>query len=219
MDLPRHRVSLSEPASPVGLVLEPELAWAWGPGSIVSSLIGEPIRPVDQEGSLPPAIRTWGFLLPGKPGLSIRPARKPLFEQRDYCSGPLTVNSSRFGELPDVLGTGGSPTAQSWVTGRTMVTSPLESGFSRNSPADVAGPVQWPGLPAGTVRNSDTALHHPLVAIDKLQFGQPLQVLWVAHPLAGAPGGHFAVLPEEGGQPHLLVVFRRGRQASRLWLE
>ena len=148
MDLPRHRVSLSEPASPVGLVLEPELAWAWGPGSIVSSLIGEPIRPVDQEGSLPPAIRTWGFLLPGKPGLSIRPARKPLFEQRDYCSGPLTVNSSRFGELPAVLGTGGSPTAQSWVTGRTMVTSPLESGSAETLQRMLLGRSSGPAFTA-----------------------------------------------------------------------
>ena len=183
-------MSLSEPASPVGLVSEPELAWAWGLGSIVSSLIGEPIRPVDQEGSLPPAIHKWGFLLPGKPGLSTHPARKPLFEQRDYCSGPLRVNSSRLESFLRPL-----PPAQSWATGRTMVTSPLESGFRRNSPADVAGPVQSPGLPAGTVRNSDTALDHPLVAVDKFQFGQPQQVLWVAHPLGGALGGHFAVLP------------------------
>ena len=36
----------------------------------------------------------------------------------------------------------------------------------RNPPADVAGPVQSPGLHGGTVRNSDTALHHPLVAVD-----------------------------------------------------
>ena len=62
----------------------------------MSSLIGEPIRPVDQEGWLPLTIRKWGFLLSVKPGLSTRPALKPLFEQRDYCSGPLTVNSSRL---------------------------------------------------------------------------------------------------------------------------
>ena len=91
--------------------------------------------------------------------------------------------------------------------------------FSRNSPAYVVGPVQSPTLHGGTIRNSDTARHHSLVAVDKLQFGQPLQVLWVAHPLAGAPGGHFAELPEERGQPQLLVVFQRGTQASRLWIE
>ena len=195
MGLLRHRVSLSEPASPFGLVLEPELAWAWGPGSIVSSLIGEPFRPVDQEDWLPSAIRTWGFSALGKPGLSTRPARKPLFEQWDYCSGPLRVNSSRLESFLRPRCRWRLPPAQSWATGRTMVTSPLESGFRRNSPADVAGPVQSLGLPAGTVRNSDTALHHPLVAVDKFQFGQPLQVLWVAHRLGGALGGHAAVLP------------------------
>ena len=79
MGLPRHRVSFfcRNRRRPSGLVLEPELAWAWGRGLryTASSLIGEPIRPVDQKGSLPPAIRTWGgFCCPEIQGcLPVRP--------------------------------------------------------------------------------------------------------------------------------------------------
>ena len=220
MGLPRHRVSFfcRNRRRPSGLVLEPELAWAWGRGSIVSSLIGEPIRPVDQEGWLPLTIRKWGFLLPGKPGLSTRPARKPLFDQRDYCSGPLTVKSSRLESfLPSPCRW--LPPAQSWVTGRTMVTSPLESGSAVTLQRMLLGRSSRPAFTPVPPVTDDTALHHPLVAVDKFQFGQPQQVPWAAHPRGGAPGGHFAVLPEERGQPQLLVVFRRGRQASRLWFE
>ena len=220
MGLPRHRVSFfcRNRRRPSGLVLEPELAWAWGRGSIVSSLIGEPIRPVDQEGWLPLTIRKWGFLLPVKPGLSTRPARKPLFEQRDYCSGPLRVNSSwlesflrpRCRWLPPAQS---GPRAGRWSHHR------WSPGSAETLQRMLLGRSSRPAFTPVPPVTDDTALHHPLVAVDKFQFGQPQQVPWAAHPRGGAPGGHFAVLPEEGGQPQLLVVFRRGRQASRLWFE
>ena len=57
---------------------------------------------------------------PSGPETSIR--------RRDYCPGPLTVNSSRVESfLPSPVQIAPSA-AQFWVTGRTTVTSPLESG-------------------------------------------------------------------------------------------
>ena len=64
MGLPKASgvIFLLEPASPVGVGVGTRVGVGVGRGLryTASSLIGEPIRPVDQKGSLPPAIRTWG---------------------------------------------------------------------------------------------------------------------------------------------------------------
>ena len=57
---------------------------------------------------------------------------------------------------------------------------------------------------------ADPALHHPLVAVDELQLGQPEQVLGMVYALGGALGRHLGVFSQKAGQLELLqVVFQQ----------
>ena len=75
-------------------------------------------------------------------------------------------------------------------------------------------------LHRGEAGSADPPLHHALVAVDELQFGQPEQVLGMVHAFGSALGGHLAVLPEEGGQPQFLqMVFQQqGRPVAHATL-
>ena len=76
----------------------------------------------------------------------------------------------------------------------------------RGDGGEVEGVQALDGREAG---GADPALHHALVALDELQFGQPEQALRVVHILGGALGGHLPVLPQEAGQLQFLqVVFQ-----------
>ena len=61
-------------------------------------------------------------------------------------------------------------------------------------------------LDGGEAGGPDPALHHALVAVDELQFGQPEQVLGMVHALDGTLGGQLGVLSQEAGQLELLQV-------------
>ena len=65
----------------------------------------------------------------------------------------------------------------------------------------------------GKAGGADPTLHHALVAVYELQFGQPEQVLGVVHTVGGALRGHLPVFPEEAGQLQLLqVMFQQQRR-------
>ena len=72
---------------------------------------------------------------------------------------------------------------------------------------EVEGVQAFDGRESG---GPDPPLHHALVAVDELQFGQPEQVLGVIHTLGGALRGHLPVFPQKTGQFQLLqVVFQQ----------